>query len=109
MCVEVINLSDSHGAELATQQNKQIMREKYVEHIWNKNKLRIGSHIFRNLFLHLQFTQMIARKYKRYIRQFWQTKKKKKKSLCAVSTGLSLYTERFNVCLSVWSGPVCTY
>jgi hypothetical protein len=73
----LINLSDPHGAEFATQQKKQIMREKYVSHIWKKNKLRIGSHIFRNLFLHLQFTQMIARKYKRYIRQFWRKKKKK--------------------------------
>ena len=73
-----IDLSDPHGAEFDTQQKKQIMREKYVEHIWKKNKLRIGSHIFRNLFLHLQFTQMIARKYKRYIRQFWRKKKKKK-------------------------------
>jgi hypothetical protein len=52
--------------------------------------LRIGSHIFQNLFLHHQFTQMIARKYKRYIQQFWRKKKKKeKKSVCAVSTGLT--------------------
>jgi hypothetical protein len=82
-CVEVINLSDPHGAEFATQQKKQIMQEKYVSHIWKKHKLRIGSHIlFRNLFLHLKFTQMIARKYKRYIRQFWRKKKKKKFVRC---------------------------
>jgi hypothetical protein len=35
-CVEVINLSDPHGAEFATQQKKQIMWEKYVSHIWKK-------------------------------------------------------------------------
>ena len=74
-CVEGINLSDPHGAELSTQQKNQNMWAKYVEHIWKKNKLRIGSHIFRNLFLHHQFTQMIASKYKRYIQQFWRKKK----------------------------------
>jgi hypothetical protein len=86
-----INLSDPHGAELSTQQKKQNMWEKYVEHnIWKKNKLRIGSHIFRNLFRNLQFTQMIARKYKSYIRQFWRQKKNKRKKMCAVSTGLKV-------------------
>jgi hypothetical protein len=69
--------SDPHVAELSTQRKKQNMLEKYVEHISKKNKLRIGSNIFRNLFVHLQLTQMIARQYKRYIRQFRQKKEKK--------------------------------
>jgi hypothetical protein len=39
------NLSDPHGAELSTQQQKHNMLEKYVEHIWKKNNFRIGSNI----------------------------------------------------------------
>ena len=74
--------SDPHVAELSTQQQKT----KYVREIcwtyFEKNKLRIGSNIFRNLFFHLQFTQMIVRQYKRYIQQF------RRKNMLAVSTGL---------------------
>jgi hypothetical protein len=50
-----------------------------------KKKLRIGSNILRNLLFHLQFTQMIACQYKRYIDSFGE---KKKKMVFAVSTGL---------------------
>ena len=81
-CVEVmISIYLIHmERNLVHNKKSKLCERKYVEHIWKKNKLRIGSHIFRNLFLHLQFTQMIARKYKRFIRQFWR----KKQKVCAL-------------------------
>ncbi len=80
--------SDPHVAELSTQQKKQNMLEKYVEHISKKNKLRIGSNIFRNIFFHHKLTQGFAHQYKRYIQQF---RRKKEKRAFAVSTDLMYF------------------
>jgi hypothetical protein len=77
----LINLSDPHGAEFATQQKKQIMREKYVSHIWKKNnrvshisKLISPSPIYPNDRAQVQkvHTTVLAKK------------KKKKKKVCAL-------------------------